>query len=275
MAAKKRKRTRRPSTAPATFPYFEIYADGAGEWRWRIQARNGQTIADSGEGYVTHANAVDAVHRLNVEANWPIRVEEVPPAPATGAPAPSRALLSRELDKLLAALTRSKVVNTVPLAVAADTVVLQDVNTLRALLGVGEVAISVNDVSNLRALLGVPSVVSLQAYLENLRALLGSPEAIRLANMISGPLATPEERLRGLLAALFGPEVTPAGRLLALLSDPRSTPQQALVTVLSDPRITPADRVRVLLSDPRIIPGSLVELLVDPRQPSPQGAIRG
>lgn len=30
---------------------FELYKDKAGEWRWRLVAKNGKTIADSGEGY--------------------------------------------------------------------------------------------------------------------------------------------------------------------------------------------------------------------------------
>ncbi|GJD35209.1 YegP family protein [Methylobacterium aerolatum] len=30
---------------------FEMYRDSAGEWRWRLRARNGEVIADSGEGY--------------------------------------------------------------------------------------------------------------------------------------------------------------------------------------------------------------------------------
>ncbi len=30
---------------------YELYEDNAGEWRWRLVASNGRTIADSGEGY--------------------------------------------------------------------------------------------------------------------------------------------------------------------------------------------------------------------------------
>lgn len=30
---------------------FEVFRDSAGEWRWRLVAGNGKTIADSGEGY--------------------------------------------------------------------------------------------------------------------------------------------------------------------------------------------------------------------------------
>ncbi|WP_298953783.1 DUF1508 domain-containing protein [uncultured Methylobacterium sp.] len=31
---------------------FEIYRDSPGQWRWRLRAANGETIADSAEGYV-------------------------------------------------------------------------------------------------------------------------------------------------------------------------------------------------------------------------------
>ena len=30
---------------------FELYRDSVGEWRWRLRARNGEVVADSGEGY--------------------------------------------------------------------------------------------------------------------------------------------------------------------------------------------------------------------------------
>lgn len=58
----------------AKFPYFELYQDGSGEWRWRIKARNGQVLGDSGEGYSSRAKAVEAVDRLN-GVDWPLRVE--------------------------------------------------------------------------------------------------------------------------------------------------------------------------------------------------------
>lgn len=34
-----------------TYPSFLIYLDNAGEYRWRCQAANHHTIADSSEGY--------------------------------------------------------------------------------------------------------------------------------------------------------------------------------------------------------------------------------
>lgn len=30
---------------------FQVYTDRAREYRWRLRAANGETIADSGEGY--------------------------------------------------------------------------------------------------------------------------------------------------------------------------------------------------------------------------------
>lgn len=31
---------------------FELYRDAKGEWRWRLRARDGEIVAESGEGYV-------------------------------------------------------------------------------------------------------------------------------------------------------------------------------------------------------------------------------
>lgn len=36
---------------------FQLFEDRAGEWRWRLVHRNGNTIASSGEGYTTKQNA--------------------------------------------------------------------------------------------------------------------------------------------------------------------------------------------------------------------------
>jgi uncharacterized protein YegP (UPF0339 family) len=43
---------------------IEVYADRAGEWRWRIIARNGRKVGDSGEGYATKAGAGKAAGRF-------------------------------------------------------------------------------------------------------------------------------------------------------------------------------------------------------------------
>jgi len=40
---------------------FELYADAADEWRWRLRHRNGRILADSGEGYASRRNAKDGV----------------------------------------------------------------------------------------------------------------------------------------------------------------------------------------------------------------------
>ena len=42
-------------------PTFIVYQDRAGEWRWRLQHRNGRVIADSGEGYTRKRDAMRAV----------------------------------------------------------------------------------------------------------------------------------------------------------------------------------------------------------------------
>jgi len=36
---------------------FIIYQDRSGKWRWRLRARNGNIVADSGQGYATKHNA--------------------------------------------------------------------------------------------------------------------------------------------------------------------------------------------------------------------------
>ena len=36
---------------------FELYKDAKGEFRWRLKASNGQTIATGGEGYSSKASA--------------------------------------------------------------------------------------------------------------------------------------------------------------------------------------------------------------------------
>lgn len=49
-------------------PHFEIYRDKADEWRWRLLAANGRTIADSGEGYKNYTDCWDAVFLLREAA---------------------------------------------------------------------------------------------------------------------------------------------------------------------------------------------------------------
>lgn len=51
-----------------TNPKFEIYVDKAGEFRFRLKARNGEIIATS-EGYVTKANCEKGI--ASVQKNAP------------------------------------------------------------------------------------------------------------------------------------------------------------------------------------------------------------
>ncbi|RLM68091.1 DUF1508 domain-containing protein [Halorubrum sp. Atlit-8R] len=55
---------------------FEIYEDTAGEWRWRLRHRNGNVLADSGEGYDSRSSAVEAVTRVKANAPGAETVEK-------------------------------------------------------------------------------------------------------------------------------------------------------------------------------------------------------
>ena len=56
-------------------PKFEIYADKAGEFRFRLKATNGQVIAVS-EGYTTMASCVNGVESVKKNAVEAAIVEE-------------------------------------------------------------------------------------------------------------------------------------------------------------------------------------------------------
>jgi uncharacterized protein len=43
---------------------FDVYQDISGEWRWRLWAKNGKVVADSGESYKRKAAAVRACEKL-------------------------------------------------------------------------------------------------------------------------------------------------------------------------------------------------------------------
>lgn len=45
--------------------HFYVYLDTRREYRWRLIAGNGRTLADSGEGYVRKA---DCLHAINLIA---------------------------------------------------------------------------------------------------------------------------------------------------------------------------------------------------------------
>lgn len=48
---------------------FELYKDAKGEYRWRLLASNGQTIATGGEGYSSASNAKAGI--ASVQKNAP------------------------------------------------------------------------------------------------------------------------------------------------------------------------------------------------------------
>ncbi|AGN01335.1 hypothetical protein L593_06940 [Salinarchaeum sp. Harcht-Bsk1] len=54
---------------------FELYADAADEWRWRLRHRNGRILADSGEGYASRRNAKDGVESVRKHVADPENVE--------------------------------------------------------------------------------------------------------------------------------------------------------------------------------------------------------
>ncbi len=54
---------------------FELYEDAADEFRWRLRHRNGNVVADSGQGYSSRSATEDAVN--GVKRNAPgARVSE-------------------------------------------------------------------------------------------------------------------------------------------------------------------------------------------------------
>lgn len=47
---------------------FVIYKDAGGNWRWRLVAGNGQTVASSGEAFETKSNARRAAENVKASA---------------------------------------------------------------------------------------------------------------------------------------------------------------------------------------------------------------
>lgn len=54
---------------------FELWKDKKGEWRWNLNARNGQVIAVS-EGYTTKDAALNGIRSVRVNAPF-ARVKEL------------------------------------------------------------------------------------------------------------------------------------------------------------------------------------------------------
>ena len=51
------------------FAAFEVYEDRRGEWRWRLRHRNGNILADSGEGYSSRSACREGLE--SVQRNAP------------------------------------------------------------------------------------------------------------------------------------------------------------------------------------------------------------
>lgn len=64
------------------------YMDSRGEWRWRLIARNGRIIADSGEGYSKLGNLQRAMALYKRMLSVKVRVRIEKPEPATQPPIP-------------------------------------------------------------------------------------------------------------------------------------------------------------------------------------------
>jgi uncharacterized protein YegP (UPF0339 family) len=58
--------------------HFEVYYDFANEWRWRLRARNGRIMADSGEGYGTKIGARNAIETIKTTIrSHPVDIYEI------------------------------------------------------------------------------------------------------------------------------------------------------------------------------------------------------
>lgn len=66
---------------------FELYEDNGGEYRWRLRHRNGNLIADSGEGYTQRHNAQGGMQsvRRNALGATTLLIESEADLPETGA----------------------------------------------------------------------------------------------------------------------------------------------------------------------------------------------
>jgi len=55
---------------------FHIFKDGKGEFRWRLRAANGKTIADSGEGYKDEKDCRAGIALVQSASTAPIEVDK-------------------------------------------------------------------------------------------------------------------------------------------------------------------------------------------------------
>ena len=54
---------------------FVVYLDKNNEWRWKLVAKNGKTVADSAEGYKRKHACINQAAKI-AHANLPLEVEE-------------------------------------------------------------------------------------------------------------------------------------------------------------------------------------------------------
>ena len=47
---------------------FQLYKDQKGDFRWRLMASNGQTVATSGEGYKSKKSAIAGIESVKKNA---------------------------------------------------------------------------------------------------------------------------------------------------------------------------------------------------------------
>jgi uncharacterized protein YegP (UPF0339 family) len=78
-------------TVATSMARFELYTDNAGEYRWRLRHRNGNVIADSGEGYTARHNAQKGLQSVRRNA-YGAALQEIEPdgadEPAAADPEP-------------------------------------------------------------------------------------------------------------------------------------------------------------------------------------------
>ena len=54
---------------------FYIYLDKKNLWRWRLKARNGRTVAESGQGYKRKASCFNGIFIVKSDGSWADIVE--------------------------------------------------------------------------------------------------------------------------------------------------------------------------------------------------------
>ncbi len=52
--------------------HYVVYRDRLFQWRWRLAAANGQTIADSGEGYMHKSDCLAAINLVKGSFSAPV-----------------------------------------------------------------------------------------------------------------------------------------------------------------------------------------------------------